>query len=162
MVSKLKDAPYRSRRTEDWVKVTCRKRDSFPIVGYALKAGKFDGLYLGRSEGDQLRYAGKVEQGFSDAQAKSVVDRLRPLLTRARALSEKLDKPNARWVRPDLLAEVEYRALTPEGRVRHPSFKGIREDLSTEPVSKSPPRSSRQSSQLKRTTSCPPETEHGA
>ncbi|HKG76805.1 MAG TPA: ATP-dependent DNA ligase, partial [Beijerinckiaceae bacterium] len=46
MVSKRKDGKYRSDRNEEWVKITCRQRDTFPIVGYAIKNGKFDGLYL--------------------------------------------------------------------------------------------------------------------
>ena len=111
------------------MKITCRQRDTFPIVGYAIKNGKFDGLYLGREQEGKLLYAGKVEQGFTDAAARDVQARLRPLLQRARALSEKIDKPKARWVKPVLLAEVEYRALTGDGRVRHPSFKGLREDV---------------------------------
>jgi bifunctional non-homologous end joining protein LigD len=115
------------------VKVTCRRRYSFPVVGYAMKEPKFDGLYLGREQDGELFYAPKVEQGFSDADVKSVRERLKPLLQRAQALSRKINKPKARWVKPGLLADVEYRALTGEGKLRRPSFKGIRQDLSSLP-----------------------------
>ena len=76
-----------------------------------------------------MLYAGKVEHGFTDKTAKSVVERLRPLLVRAHALSKKVKKPKAQWVKPKVLADVEYRAITEEGKLRHPSFKGLREDL---------------------------------
>ena len=102
-------------------------------MGYSVKGGKFDGLYLGRRQDGELNYAGKVEAGFTDKTAQSVVGRLRPLLVRAQRLARKVDKPNARWVKPEILADVEYRALTGDGKVRHPSFKGIREDLMQPP-----------------------------
>jgi bifunctional non-homologous end joining protein LigD len=129
IVSKLVDGPYTSGRTHNWVKVTCRQRETFAIVGWAEKAGKFDGVYLGRAVEGKLEYAGKVEHGFSDQSARGVVERLRPLLQRAQALNTKIKKPKARWVKPLVLADVEYRALTGEGLMRHPSFKGVREDL---------------------------------
>jgi ATP-dependent DNA ligase len=62
-----------------------------------MNGPKFDGLYLGREQGGELVYAGKVEQGFSDADVKSVRERLTPLLQRAQALSRKVNKPKARW-----------------------------------------------------------------
>ncbi len=128
VVSKLATGKYESGRSR-WVKVTCRQRETFPIVGYSLKDGKFDGLYLGRETKGGLEYAGKVENGFDGKTAKSVVERLKPLIVRAQRLAKKVDKPKAKWVKPDLLAEVEFRALTGERKVRHPSFKGLREDL---------------------------------
>jgi bifunctional non-homologous end joining protein LigD len=137
IVSKLKNGRYHSDRHSEWTKVTCRKRDTFPIVGYAMKKGKFDGLYLGRMKDGELEYAGKVETGFTDQSAKSVVETLRPLLMRAKKLPKNMgQRPKAQWVRPDVLADVEYRALTGEGKLRHPSFKGLREDLMQAPKRK--------------------------
>jgi len=121
---------YQSGRTAAWVKATCRKRDTFWAAGVAFKGGKFDGLYLGRREGSRLHYAGKVERGFDDATARAVVSELLPLKTRKSPLAERIRKPKATWVRPVVPVDVEYRALTGEGLVRHPSFKGIRRDLS--------------------------------
>jgi bifunctional non-homologous end joining protein LigD len=129
VVSKLKDSRYQSDRTNSWVKMTCRQRETLQIVGYALKENHFDGLYLGRQEGDQLLYAGKVDHGFSRDSAMDVRKRLTPLVQRTQAFSQKIKKPQAVWVKPSLLAEVEYRAKSAEGKLRHPSFKGIREDL---------------------------------
>jgi bifunctional non-homologous end joining protein LigD len=129
VVSKRKASRYQSDRTNDWVKMTCRQRETLQIVGYALKENRFDGLYLGRQEGDQLLYAGKVDHGFSRESETDVRKRLTPLVQKAQAFSQKIKKPQAVWVKPSLLAEVEYRAKSAEGKLRHPSFKGIREDL---------------------------------
>jgi len=129
IVSKQRDGKYRSGRTDNWIKMTCRQRETLPIVGYALKESRFDGLILGRREGSELIYAGKVDHGFSRDDERDVKQRLGPLVQKAQAFSRKIKKPNAVWVKPDLLAEVEYRAKSAEGKLRHPSFKGFREDL---------------------------------
>lgn len=94
-----------------------------------MNNGRFDGLYLARAREDELRYAGKVERGFSDAAVREIRKRLDPLVQKRSPLTEKISKPKARWVKPKLLAEVEYRTLTEEGLMRHPSFKGLRDDL---------------------------------
>jgi bifunctional non-homologous end joining protein LigD len=130
VVSKVRDGPYRSGRTNNWVKVTCRKRDTFVVVGVATKGKKFDGVYLGREEKGKLVYAGKVEHGFSDTSAKDLQKRLKPFITGKQAFAKKISKPKATWYEPSVLVDVEYRALTGEGKLRHPSFKGVREDLS--------------------------------
>jgi bifunctional non-homologous end joining protein LigD len=73
VVSKLKDGRYRSGRNDDWVKATCRHRDTFAIAGWAEKQGKFDGLYLARNEEGELTYAGKLERGFSEEMPELLV-----------------------------------------------------------------------------------------
>jgi len=128
IVSKRRDSRYHSGRSKDWVKVTCRQRETLPIVGYGVKDNRFDGLYLGRKQGNELIYAGKVDHGFSPTSAKDVRDRLTPLVQKTQAYSRKI-KRRAIWVKPSLLAEIEYRAKSAEGKIRHPFFKGIREDL---------------------------------
>jgi bifunctional non-homologous end joining protein LigD len=134
VVSKVTTGKYRSGRRNEWVKVTCRKRDTFIVAGIAYKRGKFDGIYLAREKGKALEYAGKVENGFTDAAVKQLERRSVKLATRKSPLSKAIKKPKARWLKPRLLAEVEYRALTGAGKVRHPSFKGLREDLSAERI----------------------------
>jgi ATP dependent DNA ligase domain len=74
VVSKIRDGRYISGRGKDWVKVTCRQRETLPIAGFALKDNRFDGLYIGRQEGDELIYAGKVDHGFDNASAKDSAD----------------------------------------------------------------------------------------
>lgn len=129
IVSKRKDGRYQSGRSDTWVKSTCRKRDTFFVAGLAEMEGKFDGLYLGRPEGDKLVFAGKVERGFSEDASKELRKRLLPLRSKKSPLSKPPKKPKAQWVKPAVLVDVEYRALTGEGLLRHPSFKGLREDL---------------------------------
>jgi bifunctional non-homologous end joining protein LigD len=129
VVSKQRDSRYTSDRTDAWVKMTCRNRETLPIVGYAMKDSRFDGLYVGRQAGDQLIYAGKIDLGFTPGTVTDVRKRLAPLVQKAQAFSQKIKKPQAVWVRPSLLAEVEYRAKSAEGKLRHPVFKGFREDL---------------------------------
>jgi bifunctional non-homologous end joining protein LigD len=129
IVSKLRDSAYHSDRTDSWRKVTCRIRETLIITGYALKEGGFDGLYLGRMEGNRLIYAGKVEHGFDVQDQCHVMSQMKKLVQPTQPYAVKVKKPNAVWIRPGLLAEIEYRALTESGKLRHPSFKGIREDL---------------------------------
>jgi bifunctional non-homologous end joining protein LigD len=128
VVSKVRDARYNSGRINEWVKVTCRQRETLPIAGFALEENKFDGLYLGRTKGKDLLYAGKIDHGFDKVSAKNLQARLKPLIRKEQPYSKKIAHRGI-WVEPSLLAEVEYRAKSAEGKVRHPVFKGIREDL---------------------------------
>jgi bifunctional non-homologous end joining protein LigD len=128
VVSKVRDSRYASGRGNDWVKRTCAQRETLTIAGFALDGSKWDGLYLGRRKGDDLIYAGKVDHGFDTASAKDLQARLKPLIRKTQPYSKKIAHPGT-WVEPSLLAEVEYRAKSAEGKVRHPFFKGIRDDL---------------------------------
>jgi bifunctional non-homologous end joining protein LigD len=128
VVSKVRDAHYSSGRTNDWVKVTCRQRETLPIAGFALDGNKFDGIYIGRQKGKSLVYAGKVDHGFDKTSAKDLQERLKPLIRKTQPYSKKIAHRGI-WVEPSLLAEIEYRAKSAEGKLRHPFFKSIREDL---------------------------------
>jgi hypothetical protein len=61
---------YNSGRINEWVKVTCRQRETLPIAGFALKDSIFDGLYIGRLQGNNLIYAGKIDHGFDKVSTK--------------------------------------------------------------------------------------------
>jgi bifunctional non-homologous end joining protein LigD len=128
VVSKVRDSRYNSGRTNDWVKKTCAQRETLAIAGYALDGKKFDGIYLGRHKGDALVYAGKVDHGFDTASVKDLQARLAPLIRKTQPFSKRVARRGI-WVDPSLLAEIEYRAKSAEGKVRHPVFKGLREDL---------------------------------
>jgi bifunctional non-homologous end joining protein LigD len=125
IVSKRRTSPYRSERTTDWIKVTCRQRETLRIAGYGIKGSRFDGLYLGRAEGGDLVYAGKVGHGFDQESEQDLQHRLNSLKQRVCPYTLPIRKANAVWVRPDLLA----RAKSAEGKVRHPVFKGLRNDI---------------------------------
>jgi bifunctional non-homologous end joining protein LigD len=128
VVSKVRNSRYKSGRSNHWVKKTCTQRETLPIAGFALKENKFDGIYVGRHKGKDLVYAGKVDHGFDSASAKDLQGRLKPLVRKTQPYAKKIAHRGI-WVEPSLLAEIEYRAKSAEGKVRHPFFKGIREDL---------------------------------
>jgi bifunctional non-homologous end joining protein LigD len=128
VVSKVRDSNYPLGRSNNWVKVTCAQRETLPIAGFALKDKRFDGLYIGRQKGNELIYAGKVDHGFDTASAKDLQMRLKPLIRKTQPYAKKIAHRGV-WVEPSLLAEIEYRAKSAEGKVRHPFFKGLREDL---------------------------------
>jgi bifunctional non-homologous end joining protein LigD len=124
----VRDSGYVSGRVNDWVKKTCAQRETLAIAGFALDGSKWDGLYLGRRKGRDLIYAGKVDHGFNSASAKDLQTRLKPLIRKTQPYRKKIAHKGI-WAEPSLLAEIEYRAESAEGKVRHPFFKGIREDL---------------------------------
>lgn len=121
-VSKVRDSRYNSGRGNDWVKKTCAQRETLTIAGFAMKKNRFDGLYIGRLKGDQLFYAGKIDHGFDKVSTKDLQARLKPLIRKTQPYSKKIAHHGI-WVEPSLLAEVEYRAKSAEGKVRHPFFK---------------------------------------
>jgi bifunctional non-homologous end joining protein LigD len=80
VVSKVRDSAYPSNRGNDRVKKTCAQRETLPIAGFAPKANKFDGIYLGRLKGSDLVYAGKVDHGFDKTSTAELQMRLKPLI----------------------------------------------------------------------------------
>ena len=128
VVSKVRGSRYVSGRVNDWVKKTCAQRETLAIAGFALDGKKWDGLYLGRRKGRELIYAGKVDHGFNSTSAKDLQARLKPLIRKTQPYSKRIAHQGI-WVEPELLAESEYRAKSAEGKVRHPFFKGVRENL---------------------------------
>ena len=128
VVSKVRDSVYPSGRSNDWVKKTCAQRETLTIAGFALDGTKWDGLYVGRRKGGDLVYAGKVDHGFDKVSAADLKKRLTPLVRKTQAFSKRIAHKGI-WVEPKLLAEIEYRAKSAEGKVRHPFFKGLREDI---------------------------------
>jgi bifunctional non-homologous end joining protein LigD len=127
VVSKVRDSIYAGRGS-NWVKKTCAQRETLTIAGFALDEGKWDGIYLARRKGDHLIYAGKVDHGFDKTSAAELRRRLEPLVRKTQPYAKRIAHKGI-WVEPKLLAEIEYRAKSAEGKVRHPFFKGLREDL---------------------------------
>ncbi|WP_036008601.1 non-homologous end-joining DNA ligase [Bradyrhizobium yuanmingense] len=128
VVSKVRDATYPKGRSNDWVKKTCAQRETLTIAGFALDGSKWDGLYVGRRKGGDLVYAGKVDHGFDKTSTAELRRRLEPLVRKTQPYAKRIAHKGV-WVEPKLLAEIEYRAKSAEGKIRHPFFKGLREDL---------------------------------
>jgi bifunctional non-homologous end joining protein LigD len=132
MIAKLGSAPYRGERTRDWLKIKCTGRQEFVIGGWRPSDRKatFASLLLGTWDGDRLVYRGRVGTGWTTEDAASLQ---RALDRRARQTSPFADAPRdiarrARWVRPDMVAEIAFTEFTPDGILRHPSFLGLRRD----------------------------------
>jgi bifunctional non-homologous end joining protein LigD len=127
VVSKVRDSKNSNGRSNDWVKVTRAQRETLTIAGFALDGNEWDGLHIGRRKGADLVYAGKVDHGFHKESAKLLRARLTPLIRKTQPYSKRIAHRGI-WVEPELLAEIEYRAKSAEGKVRHPFFKGGRID----------------------------------
>jgi bifunctional non-homologous end joining protein LigD len=143
------DAPYSPGRQKGWLKSKCARRQEFIILGSsAARSGEraLGALYLGYHQNGGLLYAGKVGTSFSLQSALDLAARLRslaspkPVLTRAETagLSAR-EWESIRWVKPVLLCEVAFTEWTQDGRIRHPSFQGLREDKNACDVKKESP-----------------------
>jgi bifunctional non-homologous end joining protein LigD len=82
---------------------------------------------VGRRKGADLIYAGKVDHGFDKRSAADLRKRLTPLIRKTQPYNKRIAHKGI-WVEPQMMAEIEYRAKSAEGKVRHPFFRGIRED----------------------------------
>jgi bifunctional non-homologous end joining protein LigD len=135
MISKRIESAYLGGRCRDWLKVKCSMRQELVIGGYTDPEGAragFGALLLGVYEPDgTLRYSGKVGTGFNDATLKSMHKQLRALEIKQPAFSNPprgYEAKGAHWIKPELVAEVEFTEWTNDGTLRHPSFQGLRED----------------------------------
>lgn len=125
IVSKRVDAPYRSERVEAWQKVKTVQREKFPVVGFIKDPSGVAALYLGKQEGKELRYMGKVGTGWSRTTSRQIRNALDTVVSPKSKLTKAVEKPKATWVEPKFYAEVEYRDITSEGLLRASSFKGL-------------------------------------
>ena len=133
VISKRADAPYRSGRKGQWLKIKCHKRQEFVIGGFTESdhPGRgFRSLLLGYYEDEKLVYAGKVGTGFDAESATDLRKKLDALVVKTMAFDSVLAdaKRGAIYVEPKLVCEIEFSEWTGDGRLRHPSFQGLRED----------------------------------
>ncbi len=145
LIVKLARSPYRAgKRSPEWMKLKLQKHDEFVIGGWTAPQGTrahFGALILGaKNAAGTLSYVGDVGTGFSGAE----LDRLMGLLKRIEtptcpfAIKPKV-KDTAHWVKPLLSAQVRYAEMTDEGRLRHPSYLGLRDDTAAKAVRVSTP-----------------------
>lgn len=142
VVSKRRDAPYRSGRHDDWQKSKCGRRQELIIGGFTAPRGareELGALLLGVHDpsGEELRYAGKVGTGFSDATLRELAEKLGKRILKTPPFTSGLDAESKRgvtWVRPDLVAEIGFQDFTRDGRVRHGRYLGLRLDKAAEEV----------------------------
>ncbi len=146
VVAKQRDSPYLpGRRSVCWVKVKHVRRQSVLVCGWKPgeggRAGRIGSLLVGVRSGGQLVYAGHVGTGFSAAALALLGDLLAPLARPTPAYDGPVPQEHARlarWVDPVLVGEVELTAWTRDGRLRHPSWKGLRDDLDPATIEREP------------------------
>ena len=127
IVSKRRDAPYRSSRRDEWRKTKCVLSDTFVVIGYETTDGGLGSIRLAEERGGVLYPAGGVGTGFTVASARAMKRQLDRLVSSKPPIAG-LKGKGVVWTKPEIRVEVEYRGRTAEGSLRHPSFKGVRED----------------------------------
>jgi bifunctional non-homologous end joining protein LigD len=126
IVSKSADAPYRSGRGEQWIKVKCWKRERFVVVGFVPEgSASLLKLRLARREGGGLVYVGRVGTGWDRATAREIRHALEPLARSTAPLAKPLRKADTTWIEPRFEAEIAYGEITDDGMARHPVFKAL-------------------------------------
>ena len=149
IVSKKGDASYVAGRQKSWLKTKCVQRQEFIILGFSgARTGDraLGALYLGYRKDGAIRYAGKVGTGFSIQGARELAKLFhkfaiqKPTLTHAETEGVAATEwRSIRWIKPVLLCEVAFTEWTQDGRIRHPSFQGLRQDKDAHDVNKETP-----------------------
>ena len=128
IIAKRKDSPYSSGRGGDWLKIKCVQSESFFIIGWEPSIVAFGGigrLLLAAYKGHDLVYVGSVGTGLNERTATALRNDLEKLKTARPPVPVKAN--GVHFVLPTLIAEIEFRAWTQDGNLRHPSYKGLRE-----------------------------------
>jgi bifunctional non-homologous end joining protein LigD len=137
IISKLRDAPYRSGRGNDWLKTKCGNRQELVVGGYSPSTADsraIGALSLGYYDKGELKYAGRCGTGYTHALARDLYRKLktmeRPTSPFKKLPPEERGKNRPVWVEPKLVAEVNFHGWTHGDipRVRQASFQGLRED----------------------------------
>ncbi len=149
VIAKRSDSTYQvGKRSRDWLKVKSHRRQEFVIAGYTKGKGRRErtlgALVLAYRRGDELVWAGNCGTGFGEREIDRLLRKLRPLERATSPLAEVPKMPRVRkgdvvWVTPKLVCEVEFVEWTHDGKLRAPSYKGLREDKAPDEVRREQP-----------------------
>jgi DNA ligase D-like protein (predicted ligase) len=143
LIAKRVGTPYVSTPSRDWLKLKCTRAQELVIGGFTAPRGSrtdLGALLVGHFEADRLRYAGKVGTGFTRATLRDLAERLAPLVRETSPFEAEKGIPRAAtWVEPELVAQIAFMEWTPDGRLRHPSFLGVRFDKPAREVRREEP-----------------------
>lgn len=147
LIGKRSGSPYVSRRSDSWIKLKCKHRQEFVIVGFTDPKGARSGfgalvLALTNKDSGELRYAGKVGTGFTESTLATILKKLLPLEQKKVPVAHPpkgVDAKGIHWLKPELLAEVMFAEITSDGVVRHAVFHGIRTDKPAKDITEEKP-----------------------
>jgi len=149
VVAKRADSVYQpGKRTRDWLKVKSHGKQEFLIAGYTKGKGRrsssLGALVLAYRRGDELVWAGNCGTGFTEKEIERLLRKLRPLERATPTLDPvpkmaKVRKGDVVWVSPKLVCEVEFVEWTHDGKLRAPSYQGLREDKAPDEVRRERP-----------------------
>jgi bifunctional non-homologous end joining protein LigD len=150
IVAKKADSKYvPGARSKDWLKIKTEKHQELIIGGYTKNEGTpkpFSALLLGWFINDEFHHVTPVGTGFNVKTQKEIVEKLQPLVTekcpfknvpaynKPSRFRPNPPKADVTWVKPEMVCEISYREMTKDGSIRHPSFRGLREDKNAKEV----------------------------
>jgi DNA ligase D-like protein (predicted ligase) len=137
LIAKRADSPYTHGRSRDWLKFKCSAEQELVIGGYTAPRGSrtdLGALLLGYYDDGELRYAGKVGTGFTRETLHDLAAKLTPLKRDRSPFADEVRERTATWVEPELVAQVGFSEWTPDHRLRHPRFLGLRDDKAAREV----------------------------